>query len=168
MKAGVATLVAATVSVIVGAAAHAAPQFVNGLVFPGNSVDKTRGAGANQNRLGFFSDLYYDPQREEWWAVSDRGPGGGLIDYSTRVQLLDIDLDSKTGAIRNVRVKKTVKFTDPRGPARGARQSGHRRAGSTQRPEPARPERRRRGAWPQLRSGRLRHRPAQRELHRVG
>jgi hypothetical protein len=56
---------------------------VNGLVFPGNSTDKAAGTGANQNRLGFFSDLYYDPQREEWWAVSDRGPGGGLIDYST-------------------------------------------------------------------------------------
>jgi len=107
--------VAAAISLILGSATHAAPQFVNGLVFPGSSIDRASGAGANQNRLGFFSDLYYDPQREEWWAVSDRGPGGGLIDYSTRVQKLDIDLDEKTGAIKRVRVVRTVKFTDPRG-----------------------------------------------------
>src|SRR5262245_41071898 len=107
--------VAAAVALITGTAAQAAPQFVNGLVFPGNSIDRAAGSGANQNRLGFFSDLYYDPQRKEWWAVSDRGPGGGLIDYSTRVQKLDIDLDDRTGAIKRVRVIRTVKFTDPRG-----------------------------------------------------
>jgi hypothetical protein len=97
------------------AAVQAAPEFVNGKVFPGSSVDRSAATGANQNRLGFFSDLYYDPQREEWWAVSDRGPGGGLIDYSTRVQKLDIELNEKTGAIEEVRVIKTVRFTDPLG-----------------------------------------------------
>ena len=81
----------------------AAPVFVNGLRLRGDRVDATGKPGANEGRLGFFSDLYYDPQRKEWWAVSDRGPGGGLIDYSTRVQQLDIDLDEKTGAIRKVR-----------------------------------------------------------------
>src|SRR5262245_18448179 len=107
--------VAAALGVLSAAAVQAAPEFVNGKVFPGNSVDRSAGTGANQNRLGFFSDLYYDPQREEWWAVSDRGPGGGLLDYSTRVQKLDIELDEKTGAIEKVRVVRTVRFTDPRG-----------------------------------------------------
>jgi hypothetical protein len=115
MRTRFSSVAAVTVAVLIATAAHAAPQFVNGLVFPGRSTDRASGTGANQNRLGFFSDLYYDPQREEWWAVSDRGPGGGLIDYSTRVQKLDIDFDEKTGAIKRVRVIRTVKFTDPRG-----------------------------------------------------
>ena len=52
----------------------AEPVFVNGLPFPGNTRDATRQPGANAGRLGFFSDIYYDPNRDEWWMVSDRGP----------------------------------------------------------------------------------------------
>jgi hypothetical protein len=107
-----ATVIAATLGSVTSAAA---PQFVNGVVFPGDKLDRTGLPGANQGRFGFFSDLYYDPNRGEWWALSDRGPGGGLLDYATRVQRLDIDLDKKTGAIRKVTVKETIKFTDPYG-----------------------------------------------------
>jgi hypothetical protein len=98
-------------------AAHsdAAPQFVNGVVIPGNTLDATEQPGANQGRFGLFSDLYYDPEREEWWALSDRGPGGGVIDYATRVQRLKIKLDKTTGAIKNVDIQKTIVFTDPLG-----------------------------------------------------
>jgi len=46
--------------------AWAEPVFVNGLVFPGNTLDATRQPGANAGRLGFFSDIYYDPNRDEW------------------------------------------------------------------------------------------------------
>lgn len=108
-------LLAAAMAVTCGltsAAALAAPQFVNGVVLAGDQLDRTQLPGANQGRFGFFSDLYYDPVREEWWALSDRGPGGGLIDYATRVQRLDIDLDHKSGAIRKVTIKETIKFTD--------------------------------------------------------
>lgn len=91
----------------------ATPQFVNGVVIPGNTVDATRNPSTNKGRFGFFSDLYYDPQLGEWWAVADRGPGGGLIDYTTRVNRLDIKLDSKTGAIEKVTIKETIQFTDP-------------------------------------------------------
>ncbi|MGH8533761.1 MAG: esterase-like activity of phytase family protein [Gammaproteobacteria bacterium] len=63
----------------------------------------------------FFSDLYYDPEREEWWALSDRGPGGGVIDYATRVQRLEIKLNKTTGAIKKVDIEETIKFTDPSG-----------------------------------------------------
>jgi hypothetical protein len=48
-------------------------------------------------------------------ALCDRGPGGGLLDYATRLNLLDLKLDARTGAIRSVRVKRTIKFTDPFG-----------------------------------------------------
>ena len=84
--------VLAAVVVAQCSSAWAEPVFVNGLVFPGNTLAATRQPGANGGRLGFFSDIYYDPNRDEWWAVSDRGPGGGVLDYATRVQRFTIDV----------------------------------------------------------------------------
>jgi hypothetical protein len=75
------------IGMLAAAAVSAAPEFVNGILIPGNTLDATREPGANQGRFGFFSDLYYDPLREDWWALSDRGPGGGLLDYETRLSL---------------------------------------------------------------------------------
>src|SRR4029453_18498937 len=95
--------------------AWAQPTFVNGLVIPGDSLDATEQPGANAGRLGMFSDIYYDPAREEWWALSDRGPGGGLIDYATRLQRFTLTVDPVTGAISRFRVKETVIFRDPQG-----------------------------------------------------
>lgn len=97
------------------APALAQPAFVNGLVIDGATLDATGEPGANGGRLGFFSDLYYDPMRQEWWALSDRGPGGGVLDYATRLQRIDVDVDKATGAISRFRVKQTVRLTDPRG-----------------------------------------------------
>ncbi|MET0986523.1 MAG: esterase-like activity of phytase family protein [Steroidobacteraceae bacterium] len=112
-------VLAAAVAAVLGSLSAqstiAAPQFVNGVVIAGDTLDRTRLQGANQGRFGFFSDLSYDAERDEWWALSDRGPGGGLLDYSTRLQLLDIDLNKKTGAIEKVKIKETVKLTDPFG-----------------------------------------------------
>ena len=53
--------------------------------------------------------------RHEWWALSDRGPGGGLIDYAVRVQRLDINVHPITGRILHVKVKETVTLEDPKG-----------------------------------------------------
>jgi len=107
--------IAAACSSLFAAQSDAAPQFVNGVVIPGNTLDATGQPGANRGRVGFFSDLYYDPEREEWWALSDRGPGGGVIDYATRVQRLAIKLNKTTGAIKKVAIEKTITFTDPWG-----------------------------------------------------
>jgi hypothetical protein len=95
--------------------ASAQPVFVNGVVIPGDTVDATGATAANEGRFGFFSDIYYDPNRDDWWALSDRGPGGGVIAYDTRVQRFTIDIDEDTGRISRFRVKKTIKFTDPDG-----------------------------------------------------
>lgn len=96
-------------------AASAQPSFVNGLRIPGDMLDATREPGANAGRFGHFSDLYYDPIRDEWWALSDRGPGGGLLDYGTRLQRIDLTVHPITGRISNFRVKETVKFRDRNG-----------------------------------------------------
>ena len=47
--------------------------------------------------------------------MSDRGPGGGLIGYGTRVQRFSIDINPLTGHISRFRALETVKFTDPNG-----------------------------------------------------
>ena len=97
-------------------ASHAAPTFVNGIAIPGDSGD-FYGTSVNDGRVGFFSDLYYDPVRNEWWGLSDRGPGGGTLSYDTRVQRFTIDIDPITGAISNFRIVQTIKFTNG-GPTR--------------------------------------------------
>ena len=91
-------------------AAQAAPEFTGSIVVPGASGDQF-GKSINDGRLGMFSDLYYDRQRNEWWALSDRGPGGGTISYETRAQRFTIDVNPATGAISNFQVQQTVKFT---------------------------------------------------------
>ena len=90
--------------------ANAVPTFVNGLALDGGAGDQF-GTGANTGRIGYFSDIYYDPNRNEWWGLSDRGPGGGTISYETRVQRFTINVDSLTGAISNFQVAQTIKFT---------------------------------------------------------
>lgn len=93
------------------ATAQAAPAFVNGLALPGAMGDQF-GASVNNGRLGYFSDIYYDPNRNQWWGLSDRGPGGGTISYETRVQRFTLDVDKDTGAISNFQVAQTVKFSN--------------------------------------------------------
>ncbi len=66
---------------------------------------------ANLNRLGFYSDLSYNPRDGHWYALSDRGPGGGVIDYATRVQKLRIPLDRRSGRIGQPVVERTVLFS---------------------------------------------------------
>lgn len=101
--------------VAIAAQASANPVFVNGLRIRGSLLDATRQPGANQGRFGHFSDLYYDPVRAEWWALSDRGPGGGVLDYQTRLQQIGLDVNPWTGRISNFRVMKTVRLKDPFG-----------------------------------------------------
>jgi hypothetical protein len=84
---------------------------VNGLTIPGESTDKIPGSGANVNRLGFFSDLYYDRHENVYYSLADRGPGGGTIAYNTRVQKLSLNVDAQTGAISDFKLLDTILFT---------------------------------------------------------
>jgi hypothetical protein len=103
---------------IVGAPAGGAwadPVFVNGLALDSGMLDRSGGQDANNGRVGFFSDIYYDPHRGQWWGLSDRGPGGGTLHYSTRVQRFSVKIDNNTGAMSDFRIRKTVLFTDESG-----------------------------------------------------
>lgn len=105
------------IGLLTAAYAHAAPTFVNGITIPASTIDATGIPGANAGRVGFFSDIYFDPNRNEWWGLSDRGPGGGTIPYETRVQRFAIDVNANSGAISNFRILQTVKFSRPGGAA---------------------------------------------------
>jgi hypothetical protein len=88
----------------------AAPAFVNGLALDGAMLDRSGATDASTGRVGYFSDIYYDPARGHWWALSDRGPGGGALLYETRVQLFRLKIDRATSAIRGFKILKTVIF----------------------------------------------------------
>jgi len=85
--------------------------FVNGLTLSGGALDLSTGSDFDR-RVGYFSDIYYDRARNEWWGLSDRGPGGGTLSYETRVQRFTLDVDVNSGAIGNFQVVQTLKFTD--------------------------------------------------------
>ncbi|MBD1923358.1 esterase-like activity of phytase family protein [Microcoleus sp. FACHB-831] len=90
-----------------------ASTLVNTLTIPGDSKDlyPTNGSegGANVNRLGgFFSDLYYDRYQNAYYGLADRGPGGGVISYETRVQKFSLNVDSTTGAIAGLNLLDTI------------------------------------------------------------
>jgi hypothetical protein len=91
--------------------------YQNGLALAGGALDLSSGTAA-ERRLGYFSDIYYDPSRKQWWGLSDRGPGGGVLQYDTRVQRFEVDI-SATGAISNFRVVQTVKFMQGTQPFNG-------------------------------------------------
>lgn len=91
--------------------AQAAYSFVNGMALSGAALDLSGGSSVNDGRVGYFSDIYYDRTRNEWWGLSDRGPGGGSLSYDTRVQRFTLDVDAATGAISNFQIAETIKFS---------------------------------------------------------
>jgi hypothetical protein len=94
---------------------QATPEFVNGVALEGSLLDRSGGTDANNGRVGYFSDIYFDPQRYQWWGLSDRGPGGGTLNYQTRVQRFRLNIDNTTGAISDFRILQTVIFKDEAG-----------------------------------------------------
>jgi hypothetical protein len=110
------TALAAALSLAVVTSACAAEwTMIDTLEMPATTRDAVRMPkgtvdSANMNRFGFYSDLVYDAKSGYWYALSDRGPGGGLIDYATRVQRLRIPVDFATGQIGEPVVDKTILF----------------------------------------------------------
>lgn len=102
----------ALLAMLTAGAAQAAHTFVNGLALDGGMLDLSGGTTANNGRVGYFSDIYYDTNRNQWWGLSDRGPGGGTLSYDTRVQRFSLDIDQNTGAISNFKILETVKFSN--------------------------------------------------------
>src|SRR5690242_1350129 len=94
----------------------AASTLKNVLVIPGAAIDKTPlnggHGGADINRLGGFgSDLFYDRLANVFYGMADRGPGGGTIQYGTRVHKFTLDIDPITGKASNFNLVSTIPFT---------------------------------------------------------
>lgn len=110
------TLLSAAALAIAAAALPVAAQtvtgvsFVNGITLGGAATDLS-GGSTFDSRVGYFSDIYYDRSRNEWWGLSDRGPGGGTLSYETRIQRFTLDVGA-SGAISNFQVVQTLKFND--------------------------------------------------------
>lgn len=91
---------------------------VDAMPISGNSTDRIKSPtpAANVNRLGFFSDLTFEPATHTWFALSDRGPGGGVIGYATRVQQMWVPIHPITGELlAKPVVLRTILFTDRNG-----------------------------------------------------
>jgi len=112
--------VAATALAVTPAAAQTLSNITydNGFTVPGATQDLA-GANSSFNRLGMFSDIYNPRNRNEWWGLADRGPGGGVLSYDTRMERFTIDINGTTGAISNVQVVQTVLFKSQGVPLNG-------------------------------------------------
>jgi hypothetical protein len=63
----------------------------------------------NENQLGGFgSSIHYDPASGKYWALADRGPGGGVVPFETRVHVFDMDIDPITGTLSNFVIEQTI------------------------------------------------------------
>jgi hypothetical protein len=120
MRAPLPLMAAAALALATSARAQSvgAVQFVNGIAIAGDTPDLSAGSTFDR-RVGFFSDLYYDALRGDYWGLSDRGPGGGVLPYDTRAQRFRIDVDPVTGAIGNFQVLETIAFRDGALPLNG-------------------------------------------------
>lgn len=98
-------LALAATSALAAVPAHAI-TFVNALQIQ-NVV-----TGANDaNRFGGFgSDLVYSAATGLYYGLTDRGPGGGLLDYAPRIQAFSMDV-ATSGAISNFVAKTPIVFT---------------------------------------------------------
>ncbi len=110
---GLGSLVASTLLFAGNTNSASAVSLVNTLTIPGGNTDlfPTSGNSANVNRLGLFSDLYYDRYNNVYYSLADRGPGGGVIAYQTRVQKFTLDVNPTTGAIGNFNLLETILLT---------------------------------------------------------
>ena len=108
--AAVAVLAASAFALPAGAQTATGISFINGITIAGSTLDTTTGSVFDR-RVGFFSDIYYDTNRNEWWGLSDRGPGGGTLPYDTRLQRFTIDV-AANGAISNFQVQQTIKLSN--------------------------------------------------------
>lgn len=103
--------IAVAAALACGASGAQAITFINNLQVANGTDLSGLPNGLNTNRLGGFgSDLIYDAGTGTYWGMTDRGPGGGTIDYAPRLQQFSVTTDPFTGAISNFSLVNTVVF----------------------------------------------------------
>lgn len=116
MKKTLTAMLTISLAMAAAAGATAAPTLVNGLpIGMGTDLSGEPAEGA-QNRLGgLFSDLYFDRATGYYYGLGDRGPGGGVLPYSPRVQKFTLDVNKSTGAIGGFKLVESIVFQQPDG-----------------------------------------------------
>jgi hypothetical protein len=109
-------LFAAIMATTFAVPAAAAVTYGGHLTVAGNATDFAPGSSANDNRLSFGSDLVYHARDNMFYGISDRGPGGGLVPWTPRVEAFRVDF-SGSGAVSNFQLDKTVLFKQANGQA---------------------------------------------------
>lgn len=100
----------ATLSVFALTAPAHSVSWVSTLAIPNGTDLSGIDPAFGGNRLGGFgSDLVYDAGSNLFYAITDRGPGGGVIDYAPRLQIFSLDIDGM-GAASNFALVDTVVF----------------------------------------------------------
>ncbi len=102
-------LAATAVAVLAAMPASAAITYAGNLTVAGTATDFNPGTTANDNRLSFGSDLVYDSRSNSFFGISDRGPGGGLVDWAPRVERFTLGF-SGNGAVSNFQLTGTTTF----------------------------------------------------------
>jgi hypothetical protein len=107
-------LLATAISAMAATSATAAIQFVGKFEVAADATDLSgQTAAGGQNRLSFGSDWVY--RNGKFIGITDRGPGGGLLDFVPRVNELKLNLDPATGAVSGYNVVKTTLLKDTDG-----------------------------------------------------
>ena len=102
-------------AVLAAVPASAAVTFAGKIEVAGDATDLSNlGVGPNLNRLSFGSDMVHDSSRRLFYGISDRGPGGGTIDWAPRIEAFKVDT-AANGAISNFRVVDTIAFKQANG-----------------------------------------------------
>lgn len=87
--------------------------------FPGNATDLSGMAPAfGGNRLSLGSDLFYDAATDSYWGNTDRGPGGGVVDFAPRVHNFRLEI-APDGRVSGYTLLKTVVFKKNGAPMTG-------------------------------------------------
>ena len=90
--------------------ATAAITLAGVIAVAGDAADLAGGSTANDNRLSFGSDMIYHAGTNTYYGVSDRGPGGGTIDFAPRIEAFKVAVNQQTGALSNFDLQATKVF----------------------------------------------------------
>jgi hypothetical protein len=106
-------------STLLATTASAAIVYTGGVTIAGDATDLSGMDPAfGGNRLSVGSDLFYDKASNSYWGITDRGPGGGLIDFAPRVHNFGLDI-AADGSVGGYTLLKTVVFKKDGAPFTG-------------------------------------------------
>jgi hypothetical protein len=109
-------LALASALVALPSAAPAAITFVGKYEIAADATDRSgEPVSGGQNRLSIGSDWVFSGGR--FYGITDRGPGGGVLDFTPRVHELTLDLDPLTGAVSGHNLLRTTLLRDTDGSA---------------------------------------------------